>query len=205
MVFPDGRRITTFDYAKLAPSDDEGIWLNVAEILTTRFVLFNQTVAIRRKVLEKIGGFNESFRILEDYELALRLSLEGPWAYIGEPLVRWLQESPNSMTQMARSEELFFRERIVAVRQVIWERMQKDGARPELRRRFIKELQWAKRWLLAEQLRQRREWTSLIIGRMLNRYERYRRALYRRSPWYPRMAVAPVGTSTGMNNHLDGA
>src|SRR3954470_1099780 len=79
----------SFDIAWLKPSASEGIWVNVDEVLATRFVLFNQGIMIRREAIEKIGGFDESLRLLEDHELALRLSLEGPWAFIREPLVVW--------------------------------------------------------------------------------------------------------------------
>ncbi len=42
---------------------------------------------IRRDALEKIGGFDETLRYFhEDYELALRIALEGPWALISDPL-----------------------------------------------------------------------------------------------------------------------
>ena len=51
----------------------------------TRFFLFNQAVAVRREVLARIGGLTNR-SVLWKVQLALRLSLEGPWAFIREPL-----------------------------------------------------------------------------------------------------------------------
>lgn len=64
-----------------------GIWTNPQEVMATRFVLFNQVVAVRRSCFEQVGGFNEKLRLLEDYELAMKLSAVGPWGVIREPLV----------------------------------------------------------------------------------------------------------------------
>ncbi|HWO33294.1 MAG TPA: glycosyltransferase, partial [Candidatus Acidoferrum sp.] len=83
----NGKEFTSFDHSLIFPRDEAGLWLNVPDVLATRFVLFNQAVAIRRGPLEKLGGFNEQLKYLEDYDLPLRLALEGPWAFIREPLV----------------------------------------------------------------------------------------------------------------------
>ena len=56
-------------------------------ILATRFILFNQVAMIRRSAFENSGGFKPGMRLLEDYDLAFRLALLGPWAFITEPLV----------------------------------------------------------------------------------------------------------------------
>ena len=97
------RELGSFETAWLYPSVEEGLWLNVDEMVATRFVLFNQGIVIRREVLKRIGGFNEGLRLLEDTDLALRLSLEGPWAFVREPLVVW-RESQESLYQESRVE-----------------------------------------------------------------------------------------------------
>src|SRR6267143_7088888 len=38
---------SSFDIAWLKPSADEGVWINVDEVLATRFVLFNQGIMVR--------------------------------------------------------------------------------------------------------------------------------------------------------------
>lgn len=84
----DGPRIPdSFEIAGVTTGHAEGYWLNPADLIATRFLLFNQVVAIRREAFEKIGGFKEDMRILEDHDLAFRLSLLGPWAFISDTLV----------------------------------------------------------------------------------------------------------------------
>ena len=78
---------TTFDIAGLDIHMTEGIMMNPAQILASRFVLFNQVALIRRSAFERVGGFKADMRLLEDYDLAFRLALLGPWAFINEPLV----------------------------------------------------------------------------------------------------------------------
>ena len=84
----DGRTLGhTFDRARIKFDFAEGEWTNPEEVLATRFLLFNQVVAIRRDAFDRVGGFNPALRILEDYELSLRLASVGNWGVIREPLV----------------------------------------------------------------------------------------------------------------------
>lgn len=78
---------TSFEIAGIDCGFAEGFWLNPAELIGTRFVLFNQVVAIRKEAFDRIGGFKEHMRLLEDHDLAFRLSLLGPWAFVRDPLV----------------------------------------------------------------------------------------------------------------------
>ncbi len=102
----NGREFTSFDLSLIFPQHKEGLWLNVLDVLATRFILFNQTAAIRREVFEKLGGFDESLRYLEDYDLPMRLAFEGPWAFIREPLVVYREDSPESFSQVGHKDEL---------------------------------------------------------------------------------------------------
>ena len=98
-MFPaSGPAFTSFSIADLHPKCGEGVWKNPLEILLTRFLLFNQAAAIRRNALAQVGGFRENLRILEDYDLALRLSLSTSWAFIADPLVEWHGGAANSLT-----------------------------------------------------------------------------------------------------------
>jgi glycosyltransferase involved in cell wall biosynthesis len=91
--------ITSFRVAELAPSRADGIWLNPAEILIDRFVLFNQAAAIPRTAWAATGGLDDRKRTMEDYDIALKLSLLGPWAFIEEPLVLWRGGDPSSLSK----------------------------------------------------------------------------------------------------------
>jgi glycosyltransferase involved in cell wall biosynthesis len=104
MLLPS-RTLTSFASADLHPELAEGIWLNPSEVLVTRFLLFNQVVAVRRKALEETGCFLQGNNIyenlLEDFDLALRLSLLGPWAYIVDPMVIYHGGTKDSISQGA--------------------------------------------------------------------------------------------------------
>jgi glycosyltransferase involved in cell wall biosynthesis len=96
-----GQNTNSFDLTNIEPLFPTGIILNPTEVLATRFLLFNQAAIIRRGAFEAIGGFNENLRILEDYDIALRLSSQGPWAYIDEPLIT-KYETDHSLGIIAR-------------------------------------------------------------------------------------------------------
>jgi teichuronic acid biosynthesis glycosyltransferase TuaG len=49
--------------------------------------IFTPTVIMRRCILDKIKGFDEKFRICEDYKMWLSIAREYPIGYIDEPLV----------------------------------------------------------------------------------------------------------------------
>lgn len=98
MLFSTGT-ITSFEAALLHPQHKEGVWTNPAEILADRFLFFNQVAAVRREALEQSGYFREDLRIMEDYDLALRLALTGPWAFIADPLVVWHEDAGSGLSR----------------------------------------------------------------------------------------------------------
>ncbi len=104
MVF-SSETMTSFASADLHPEPQEGIWINPSEVLMTRFLLFNQVLAVRREALEQAGyflqGTNVYENLMEDYDLALRLSFFGPWAYIADPLVVYHGGTQDSIAQSA--------------------------------------------------------------------------------------------------------
>jgi glycosyltransferase involved in cell wall biosynthesis len=84
---------TSFENAQVDCELREGYWLNPSLLIATRFLLFNQVVAIRRAAFETVGGFNEKMRLLEDHDLAFKLSLIGPWAFLSDPMVEKSNDS----------------------------------------------------------------------------------------------------------------
>ncbi len=181
----------SFAIASLKPSAQEGVWLNADEVLATRFVLFNQGIVIRREVLEKIGGFDEKIRYLEDYEFPLRLSLEGPWAYIETPLVVWRESMTNSVFKNSQRDELCTSECMVEVFETHLKRVETAGRDARLRKYVGRELGRARRHLWAARMSQMNSWGSALAA-TVETVERYRSALFRRSPWFPKMKVAGV-------------
>mgnify|MGYP002737498535 CR=1 FL=1 len=78
---------TTFGASGVEGNLAEGYWLNPAPLIATRFILFNQVALIRCDAFRNAGGFKRELRLLEDHDLAFRLSLNGPWAFVADPLV----------------------------------------------------------------------------------------------------------------------
>jgi glycosyltransferase involved in cell wall biosynthesis len=190
--FTDRPRLTSFQSALLRPEDEEGLWLNVPEVLTNRFVLFNQMAAIRRGALEKVGGFNEQLRFLEDYDLALRLSLLGPFAFIREPLVIWHQGSEGSLSEEAYRRMSHLRELEIRIREDHLVRLDADGNHEILKGQMRAALTKARRRLRIADLKQEESWGAVALGYILDKLEHYSDAANRRSPWFIEMKTMPL-------------
>lgn len=104
MRSPDGAEVTMFADRRLRPARESGRWTNVQDVLTTRFLFTNQTLAIRRTALEAVGQFDESLWVMEDFDMALRLSSLGDWAFTEEVLAIRRDGSANSLTSIALSQ-----------------------------------------------------------------------------------------------------
>jgi glycosyltransferase involved in cell wall biosynthesis len=98
--------INSFEVTRLYPGHTEGVWSNPAHILIDRFLLFNQVVAIWRRVLERCGYFRVDLRIMEDYDLSLRIALAGPWAFITDPLVIWHEDAGSGLSRNVNQMEI---------------------------------------------------------------------------------------------------
>ncbi len=185
------REITSFGVSWLNAPIREGIWSNPAEVLATRFVLFNQAVMIRREVLDRIGGFDESIRFQEDYELPLRLSLEGPWAFIADPLVIWRESKGGSVYKDAQKQEICSRECMVKVFEQHLARVS-DGGNQRLSALVDGELRRHRRALKGAVLRQDNRPAAAFAGRVFSKVEQYRAMMFRRSSRFPMMRTEPV-------------
>lgn len=183
----------TFDISVLRTSHDEGLWLNPAEVLATRFLFFNQTAAIRREALLKVGGYNPRLRYLEDWDLALKLALLGePWAFIREPLAYWHEGSKGSLTSEAERGSVLIAG-LCAVE--VLQRgllLTTDKAHARVQRHIRRGLRLQKGDLRALRISQMQFCGAAALGRLLLRVERYRRAVSRRLPSFPRMQTQPV-------------
>ena len=182
--FASGQGSTSFQHVRLYPHIDEGIWLNPAEIFATRFVLFGQSVAIRRQALEKAGGFDQSLWFLEDYDLALKLSIQGPWGFVREPLVVWRQGTTDSLSQKSLIERVQLKENIVKIRGRVLDNLNGAESVQRLRALLRRELGQDHRELWAARAGQRGQWGNIAQRAVLfaGRCENF---LYRRSPSYP--------------------
>ena len=195
--YADGKAKDSFDLSILAPGIDEGVWLNPLEVLLTRFVLFNQSVAVRRTALLRVGAYNRSLRFMEDYDLALKLACLGPWAFIARPLTVWNEGSEGSLSVEAR--HAFAAVHDSVCRSLADLRKQPDDVAPVLRRSRQQQRQ-----LAFESRRGRVKLHAHLLmeapgiwrrrgGRLLHCVERLFDRLYTHSWFYPAMKVRALG------------
>ena len=186
---------TSFRRSWMFPPLEEGVWTNPAEVLATRFVLFCQTVLVRADVLKRAGGFDEAIKYNEDYELPLRLALEGPWAYIREPLMIWQQGAAGSWSDKALNEEISLKECEVKLRLKILSRLGEDRCHVRVRQLLLRELARNRRELWRARMTLKGRPASAAITRALALIDRYCWAIYRRSPSYPKIEARGVVAS----------
>jgi glycosyltransferase involved in cell wall biosynthesis len=172
----------TFDFAGIRPAFDEGVWSNPLELLATRFLLFNQVVAVRRDAFDKAGGYAEHMRLLEDYELSLRLTSAGQWGVIRDPLVTKYND-----TNGIGVECMTDREKHAEVRATVFEAILKNGivsgSSPEKNMR--KQLADAKLDLRIQRIMNRGTAAFAVCGVLLAYVLRIRKAFRRRMPAWP--------------------
>ncbi len=189
----NGKDFTSFDHSLLRPRHEAGLWLNVSDVLATRFVLFNQAVAIRRKALEKVGGFDVHLKYLEDYDLPLRLALEGPWAFIREPLVIYGETSPESFSQAALKDPVVLKQCELKIYEHLLAMTAKGTGHATFRGHLMRRLRMARRQLRAMQPgRTDSSSAARVISKLVEEYDRYYLKAFRRSPWFPQPKTVPV-------------
>lgn len=181
-IGPSGRSLS-FENQGFKPSASEGLLLNVTEILLTRFMVFAPVGLIRREALACSGGFDRALPVMEDHDLALRLSLLGPWVYTTEALAIIRRESAGSLTESVRHERRPFWGAVVRIH----EKMLAEPGRlsPREARMVRRNLRRARREL-------RRAEAGMATGRVRPAVRRLCGWGWRRLPWYPRPRVRPM-------------
>jgi GT2 family glycosyltransferase len=190
----DGKEVTSFDYSLIRVLDEEGIWLNALEVLATRFVLFNQAAAIRREVFEKLGGFDQSLKYLEDYDLPLRLTLEGPWAIIREPLVLYREGTAGSFSQQALKDSIVLKECELRLFERIHTSLNDEATQRGVQGRLAYRLAMLRWQLRATKLAQSESLGLRTVSRLLMMMDHYLLAAFRRSPWFPQPITVAVSS-----------
>jgi len=183
------REKLSFDLSPLKTSVYDGIWLNPAQVLATRCVVFTQAIAIRRDALLKVGLFDESLLLMEDYEMALRLSFQGPWVYTKEPLVIY-NRSFEGLSDQARTARKYFLDSLAGLYE---KTLQNDQLKCEKTRK------WLERGLRMVRRESRVLPTSktclslqALEARIVHDLTRIQNSLFRRSPWFPKMKCIPI-------------
>ncbi len=181
---PTNKR-TSFALAPLQAIYDKGIWLNVTSVLSTRCVFFTQAAAIRRSSFEEIGGFDESLWVMEDHDLALRLSLEGPWAYIKEPLVIYNKGAFGSLADQTRRNPVQLQQCIKAIHMKI---LSDNRIKYRKTRRNLRcAIRTSKAKIQIARISQSSFPGTSVLSTILNMLLKFKAASFRRSPWFPKM------------------
>jgi glycosyltransferase involved in cell wall biosynthesis len=187
----DRQERSSFQIAWLRLEEPQGLWINPALVLATRFVLFCQAALIRRGFLSDCGGFDERLWLMEDHDLALRLALRGPWAVIRDPLAVWCGANDDfNLSATARRQPARLYESIAYIDRKIL--AQEKGLDDRVRACLQRDLRDARRRLRAER------WTAggrvlpRLAARGLTGWDRLRHACCRRLRSYPRAQTVPI-------------
>lgn len=106
--------------ARLREADEEGVVLSPAEarrILAKENFLLTDTLMIRRSALDLAGGFDETLRSSEDFDLAYRLALSSPVGVLKRIGVRRRLHAGNKTGNVTRAlaEKLRSRQKLLAL------------------------------------------------------------------------------------------
>jgi glycosyltransferase involved in cell wall biosynthesis len=179
---------TSFGVANVLSHLEEGYWTNPAIILASRFILFNQVVAVRKEAFERIGGFKEHMRLLEDHDLAFRLSLLGPWAFVSDPLVRKYDDLDGVGCQAMRSPLIHARAWDQAFKGYLLESL---SSRKDVMNTVRRMSRNATMEIRGVELSESNQGASRAVGRMILTALKVREAIWRRSSW-PRVNAVPA-------------
>lgn len=193
-----GRTSTSFEAAGIRSSFDSGFILNPSELLATRFLLFNQVVAVRREVFERVGGFNEDLWLLEDHDLALRLSTQGKWGFVQTPLVH-KYESDGNLGGTARRDHVGHLEAVVNVLELFLVNQPLIGT--SLRKEVERERDGLVDAISASRMARGSKLSSALAGKAWLLIQRVRRAVRRRSSSWPTPIIDPIGPQLPGSTH----
>ena len=196
-----GRTSTSFEVAGIKCDAGSGFILNPAQLLATRFLLFNQVVAVRREVFERIDGFNEDLWLLEDHDLALRLSIEGKWGFVSDPLV-CKYETPGNLGGSARTDHLGHLKAVVKVLEIFLSN--KSLTNPAVRKLVERERSGLLNAVSATAMAAESDAVRAMVGRARLLVQRLGRGLRRRSPAWPTARIEIFEPSAGTSADSSG-
>lgn len=181
-----GKETTSFKAAGIKSPLEAGVLRNPARIFASRFMLFNQVVAVRKSAFEDVGGFDEDLWLLEDHDLALRLAVLGPWGIIGNPMVEKFEED-DSLSGAARKDRAGHLAAIERVLTLFLAR--RNEIAPALCDEVERERERLLQAIRGHRLAGSDSFVSVQYGRLLLLRLRLRNAIRRRSPAWPRADI----------------
>ncbi len=187
---PEGKETTSFHLSALDPSHPQGLWSNPEEIVATRCLLFNQVIVARKEALLRVGGFNADLRYLEEWDLALKLSMLGPWAFIAEPLAYWNPGTIHSVSSRAATELSDLRACGVRVLSDALERL--NGGSASVRKFLLQSLQVQQVLCRAASSGAWTDTGAGLTGGTMWQAEDYHPHIRRNDDAFPRMHTRPI-------------
>lgn len=187
MRAPDGTEVTMFADRRLRPTRRFGRWTNVQDVLTSRFLFTNQTLAIRRSALDDAGPFDESLWVMEDFDLALRLSALGAWAFTDEVLAIRRDGSANSLTSIAMGQP----ERLHQTTLAICDKARSAGILTSARAKRANDYMARKASRAAKRAVATGRGTATVLDAQSFVEQGVVERAYRNSPLYPRLESTP--------------
>jgi hypothetical protein len=131
-------------------------------------------------------------KFMEDYDLELRLSLEGPWAFIREPLAINNVTFPDSLSRKVSKEVVCLEQYVLRSRERVLATL-RSRSRPTTTLWYLKQaIKKARRDLWVARLRESNFWGTRLVAGFLQGLERYRMGLFRRSPSFPKVEAVPI-------------
>lgn len=98
MIDPAGRPLKEFQ----AQTDPAIIRQGLVE--ATGIGIIHPTLLVRRDVLQRIGGYREPYKLVEDFDLFLRLLDQGELGNVPEPLLRYRQHPASTNATRYRTQ-----------------------------------------------------------------------------------------------------
>jgi hypothetical protein len=148
--------------------------------------MFNQAAAIRRRPLENLGGFDTSLQYLEDYDLSIRLAIEGPWAYIKDPLAIWAGGGADSLAKKAYDDAVVLNDCMLRILVRALASAQERGD-TKVERHIRRSIEFCRRSLRRVQFAQSGSSFERTVAQLGGQFDRYYKAILRRSPWFPQV------------------
>ena len=186
LASPDGTNTSLLRERKVRPTMFRGLWMNPQDVVATRFLFTNQTVAFRRSVLDGVGWFDESLWVMEDFDFALRLSAAGPWAFTSIPVAVRTVDSVRGLTDEAESDPARLHETIESIceRALSAETLTSGVARRAVAR-------------MLRRARRRHPDSSSVAASIAGFVdEGLIERVYRNAPWFPRADIQPFPADT---------
>jgi teichuronic acid biosynthesis glycosyltransferase TuaG len=176
--FTNPRIILCYGNAEIADGNAKGIGTLVIptgsgksgkifdDLIITNFIS-TLTVIVRRSELLAVGGFDESMKLrgVEDYELWLRLSMRGEFAYIDQPLALYRRHEANISHSITSGQN----EHLIAVYESLLHHPMALGGRALVHREIVRVLDARKNQGLLGQLRLQYQH---LLWRTINRLAR---------------------------------